>query len=128
MTKLPKGPQTMSADTTHGRVRLHDGGARLGVTIYNTEYVDPVEKWRELAARILEVAGTAASDGGALAREMASEMVRAHDLLGTFIAEHQDPGANALASRACMGRLLEKARTAGLLPGASVEFVEGSEA
>ncbi len=52
----------------------------------------------------------------AMGRDLADEMIRARDLLDTFIREHTDPGADAFASLYCMGVLINKARTAGLLP------------
>lgn len=52
-----------------------------------------------------------------LLEDMAGEMARAHDVLGQFVREHSDPGTDAMASLWCMGRLLRRARAAGMLQG-----------
>ncbi|WP_372393899.1 hypothetical protein ABMY26_00090 (plasmid) [Azospirillum sp. HJ39] len=57
----------------------------------------------------------AAAKLSGLLEDIAGEMVRAHDVLGLFVREHSDPGTDAMASLWCMGRLLRKAREAGLL-------------
>lgn len=51
-----------------------------------------------------------------LAQELATEMVRAHDIIGDFNRWHSDPGTDALSSEWVICRLIDKARAAGLLP------------
>lgn len=71
--------------------------------------------------------GAASADAAAAAKlsdlleEMAGELTRAHDLLGQFVREHSDPGTDAMASLWCMGRLLRRARAAGMLQGNSAD-------
>ncbi|MGF7178383.1 hypothetical protein [Azospirillum doebereinerae] len=50
-----------------------------------------------------------------LATDLASEMVRVHRHMGDLLAA-TDPGADAFASHHCVGLLLARARSAGLLP------------